>query len=80
MRYYIKTVFVLPNTVEETKEILAQYYKDICWDDDEINEMLSFIKTWEDVKNFLDTYDNDEFPDLVPYFEVEYGRELTEEE
>ena len=80
MRYYIKTVFVLPKTVEETKEILAQYYKYICWDDDEINEMLSFIKTWEDVKNFLDTYDNDEFPDLVPYFEVEYGRELTEEE
>lgn len=80
MRYYIKAIFVLPNTVEETKEILAQYYKDIYWDDDEINEMLSFIKTWEDVRNFLDTYDNDELHDLVPYFEVEYGRELTEEE
>lgn len=80
MRYYIKAIFVLPNTVEETKEILAQYYKNIYWDDDEINEMLSFIKTWEDVKNFLDTYDDDEFHDLVSYFEVEYGRELTEEE
>lgn len=80
MRYYIKAIFVLPNTVEETKEILAQYYKNIYWDDDEINEMLSFIKTWEDVRNFLDTYDNDELHDLVPYFEVEYGRELTEEE
>ena len=29
MKYCAKLIFELPNTVEETKEILVEYYKDL---------------------------------------------------
>ena len=77
MKYYVKTILVLPNTVEKTKETFVEYYKDYHWDDDEIDEVLGDMKTWEDVENFLDTLDDEELRDLGPYFETEYGRELT---
>lgn len=80
MRYCIKTILVLPSTVEETKKILAEYHKDLLWDDDEIDEILGDIKTWKDVENFLDTFDASELYDLGPYFDTEYGSELIEKE
>ncbi len=78
MKYCVKTILVLPNTVEETKETFVEYYKDYHWDDDEIDEILGDIKTWKDVEDFLDTCGDEELRDLEPYFETEYGRGLTE--
>jgi hypothetical protein len=80
MRYCIKRTFILPNTVEETKEILAQYYKDINWFEESIEEILKDVKTWKDVESFLDEYDDQEFNELEQYFDVEYGSELVEKE
>lgn len=80
MRYCIKRTFILPNTVEETKEILVQYYKDIYWFEESIEEILKDVKTWKDVESFLDNFDNQEFDELEQYFDVEYGSELVEKE
>lgn len=80
MRYYIKRTFILPDTVEETKEILAQYYKDIYWFEESIEEILKDVKTWKDVESFFDKFDCQEFDELERYFDVEYGSELVEKE
>jgi hypothetical protein len=80
MRYCIKRTFILPNTVEETKEILAQYYKDIEWSEEDIEEILKDVKTWKDVESFFDEFEDYEFNELEQYFDVEYGSELVEKE
>lgn len=79
MKYYAKLIFELPNTVEETKEILAEYYKDLLWYAEEIEEVVDKIKTWDDVKEFFDTFCYEELmEDLAPYFCWDTERKMTE--
>lgn len=81
MKYCAKLIFELPNTVEETKEILVEYYKDLLQNPDEIDEVVgNNIKTWDDVKEFLDTFCYDELNELGLYFEVKYEGKMVEKE
>lgn len=80
MRYYIKRIFILPDTLEKTKEVIAKYYQDIGWFKEDIEESLGEVKTWKDMESYFDEFDADELNDLEEYFEVEYGSKIVEKE
>ena len=80
MKYCIKRTFILPDTLEETKEVFADYYRDIQWFEESIEEVLETIKTWKDMESYFDELDDYELNELESYFEVEYGSELIEKE
>ena len=80
MKYCVKTVVVLPDTVEETKEKLIDFLRDCYLDDDEIAELTDGMKTWEDVRSFLITYDVDELYALAPWFSDYYNEKVIEKE
>ena len=81
MTYYWKTGLILPNSIEKTKEVLTEYYTDLFWDYEDIIEVIGNIKTWEDVKNFLNDFDEEELEnDIAPYFKWYCERGITEEE
>lgn len=80
MKYCVKTVVVLPDTVEETKEKLIDYLRDCYLDDNEIAELIGDIKTWEDVRAFLTSYDVDELYALAPWFSDFYNEKVIERE
>lgn len=80
MRYCIKRTFILPDTLEETKEVLANYYKDINWFEESIEEVLEKIKTWKDMESHFDEFDDEELNELEAYFDIEYGSKIVEKE
>lgn len=80
MRYCIKRIFILPDTLEKTKEVIANYYQDIGWFKEDIEESLGEVKAWKDMESYFDEFDADELNDLEEYFDVEYGSELVEKE
>lgn len=80
MRYCIKRIFILPDTLEKTKEVIAKYYQDIGWFKEDIEESLGEVKTWKDMESYFDEFDADELNDLEEYFEVEYGSKIVEKE
>ena len=80
MRYCIKRIFILPDTLKKTKEVIAKYYQDIGWFKEDIEESLGEVKTWKDMESYFDEFDADELNDLEEYFEVEYGRKIVEKE
>lgn len=80
MKYCVKTVVVLPDTVEETKEKLINFLRDCYLDDNEIAELTDNMKTWEDVRAFLIDYDVDELYALAPWFSDFYNEKVIEKE